>query len=156
MPHAPSTGDDILENDEKVIRICRTATGASQHPIIVKLSFAQSYLLIAKELESDVGAFHAINVVPWNIVFPNRKSPLEKLGGGGLSGPIIRPYVRQVTRELHKTVATPIIAGGGICNLNDLVELQNCGASAFSIGTLFLLRPWLPTRLVSLWYQGAT
>lgn len=129
------------------------ALRASGHPLIVKVGYDQPYGTIAQAVEGVADAIHAINAVPWRLVYPDRPSPLARLGGGGVSGEPIRPFVREAVRRLKETTRLPIIAGGGIYTLQDLQELWTLGARAFSIGTLFLRAPWMPNRLVRAWRQ---
>jgi len=84
-------------------------------------------------------------------VFGERPSPLARLGGGGVSGEPIRPFVREAVQQLRMHTRLPIIAGGGIYTLQDMDELWALGARAFSIGTLFLRAPLQPNRLVRAW-----
>jgi len=123
----------------------------SGHPLIVKLGYDQPYVAIAQSLEGVADAVHAINAVPWRFVFPDKPSPLARLGGGGVSGEPIRPFVREAIQNLRQSTRLPIIAGGGIYTLNDVQELWQLGARAFSIGTLFLRAPWKPNQLVRAW-----
>jgi dihydroorotate dehydrogenase (NAD+) catalytic subunit len=127
------------------------------HPLIVKVGYDQPYVAIAQAVEGIADAVHAINAVPWRLVFGERPSPLARLGGGGVSGEPIRPFVREAVQQLRMHTRLPIIAGGGIYTLQDLDELWALGARAFSIGTLFLRAPLQPNRLVRAWRarQGA-
>jgi len=124
----------------------------SGHPLIVKVGYDQPYVAIAQAVEGVADAIHAINAVPWRLVFGERPSPLARLGGGGVSGEPIRPFVREAVQRLRAHTRLPIVAGGGIYTLQDLEELWALGARAFSIGTLFLRAPWQPNRLVRAWH----
>lgn len=135
------------------VRTLAEALAEAGHPLIVKVGYDQPYTEIARAVEGIAEAIHAINAVPWRMVFPDKPSPLEKLGGGGVSGEPIRPMVREAIRNLRAITHLPLIAGGGIYTLQDLEELWALGARAFSIGTLFLRAPWMPNRLVRQWRQ---
>ncbi|MCS6919285.1 MAG: HisA/HisF-related TIM barrel protein [Fimbriimonadales bacterium] len=124
------------------------------HPLIVKVGYDQPYVAIARALEGVAEAIHAINAVPWRLVYPSQPSPLARLGGGGVSGEPIRPFVREAVQRLADATTLPIVAGGGIYTLQDLQELWTLGARAFSIGTLFLRAPWMPNRLVRAWRES--
>ncbi len=136
------------------VRAVAQALAETGHPLIVKVGYDQPYVAIAQALEGVAEAIHAINAVPWRIVYPERRSPLAQLGGGGVSGEPIRPFVREAIRRLTQATTLPIIAGGGVYTLHDLQELWALGARAFSIGTLFLRAPWLPNRLVRMWRES--
>ncbi len=133
-----------------VVQIAQ-ALQAAGHPLIVKVGYDQPYVELAQALEGMADAIHAINAVPWHLVFPERASPLAHLGGGAVSGMPIRPFVREAVGRLRRATRLPIIAGGGIYTLRDLEELWTLGARAFSIGTLFLRAPWRPNQLVRQW-----
>ncbi len=133
-----------------VVQIAQ-ALQAAGHPLIVKVGYDQPYVELAQALEGIADAIHAINAVPWHLVFPERASPLAHLGGGAVSGMPIRPFVREAVGRLRRATRLPIIAGGGIYTLRDLEELWTLGARAFSIGTLFLRAPWRPNQLVRQW-----
>ncbi len=136
-----------------VVAVARALREAG-HPLIVKVGYDQPYVELAQALEGIAEAIHAINAVPWGVVFPERRSPLTHLGGGAVSGEPIRPFVREAVARLSHATRLPIIAGGGIYTLSDLEELWALGARAFSIGTLFLRAPWQPNRLVRQWRQS--
>jgi len=136
------------------VRTIAQALADTGHPLIVKVGYDQPYVAIAQALEGIAEAIHAINAVPWRLVYPNQPSPLAKLGGGGVSGEPIRPFVREAIQRLTQAATLPIIAGGGIYTLQDLQELWELGARAFSIGTLFLRAPWMPNRLVRAWRES--
>lgn len=138
---------------DAVKHVCAIANALreSGHPLIVKVGYDQPYTAIAQTLEGIADAIHAINAVPWRLVFPHKPSPLARLGGGGVSGEPIRPFVREAIQNLRRATQLPIIAGGGIYTLDDLQELWQLGARAFSIGTLFLRAPWKPNQLVRAW-----
>jgi len=145
----PNTGQ-LTDQVEAVVRLASALQGAG-HPLIVKLSYDQPYIEIAHGLEGIAEAVHAINSVAWHTVFPNKKSPLEQLGGGGVSGEPIRAYAREAVASLVQRTRLPVIAGGGIYTLQDVLEFEALGAQAFSFGTLFLRHPTMPNRIVREW-----
>ncbi len=57
--------------------------------LVAKISFCHPYEF-AQELESlGVNALHAINTIPYDLIFPPERyprSPLWQVGGGGVSG----------------------------------------------------------------------
>jgi dihydroorotate dehydrogenase len=125
----------------------------SGHPLLVKLSYDQAIDKRFVEMldeHNKVEGVHAINAVPWRYVYPGHVSPLKKhvLLDGGVSGSPIFGYTCRAVRSLRDTTRLPIIAGGGISALSHMLKLEALGASAFSIGTLFLRRPWEPRELI--------
>ncbi|MCX7992133.1 MAG: HisA/HisF-related TIM barrel protein [Fimbriimonadales bacterium] len=146
-PNVEHCGADAVNHVHAIACTLR----AAGHPLIVKVGYDQPYVAIAQSLEGVADAVHAINAVPWRLIFPETPSPLVRLGGGGVSGEPIRPFVREAVQRLRQATHLPIIAGGGIYTLQDLQELWELGARAFSIGTLFLRAPWKPNALVRAW-----
>lgn len=144
----PNTGH-LTDKVEAVVRMASALQGAG-HPLIVKLSYDQPFVEIAQGLEGIAEAVHAINSVPWNTVFPGKRSPLESLGGG-VSGEPIRAYAREAVASLVQRTRLPVIAGGGIYTLQDVEAFAALGAQAFSFGTLFLRHPTMPNRIVKEW-----
>jgi dihydroorotate dehydrogenase (NAD+) catalytic subunit len=145
----PNTGE-VYTNDQLIDAVNRLH-GESGHPIVVKISYDQScdYDLIKKLDRSYAQAIHCINTVPWSQLYRDKPSPLAHLGGGGVSGPDIFQKVEEAILRVKRIAPElPIIAGGGITSIFDILTLRVLGAAAFSIGTLFLRKPWAPNLLV--------
>jgi dihydroorotate dehydrogenase len=143
----PNTQDDsLLENSQLLIDSCRAVKKVSRHPILLKLSVAHEFEKIAPAVEDVVEAF-SVNSVPWRIIFPNRKSPLEKFGGGGVSGKIAQPLTWPFAERLQKITRVPVIAPS-VWDFEDLSILRRMGFKAFSFGSVFLRYPWRPTPYV--------
>lgn len=120
------------------------------HPLILKLAHAQVRPDYVAAAEPYVEAFHAINTVPWDSAFPGEPSPIERYPHGlqgGVSGPAIRWRALRAVLQLSKMTSRPIVGGGGIFSLADVLDFESAGAKAFSIGTCFLHRPWRPNRI---------
>lgn len=127
----------------------------SKHPIVVKLSYDQAMcdpLLDTLAANDSVEAIHAINTVPWEKIFGDKKSPLKKHTGvnGGVSGPrIFHDYTCVAVEKIRKHCPDlGIIGGGGIADWKDCVMMNSLGAQAFSIGTLFVRNPARPNQLM--------
>jgi len=142
----PNTQDDILENTEKVVEGCRAAKKKSRHPILLKLSVVHDVEKIVPAVQDFVEVF-SINSVPWRIVFPDRKSPLEKFGGGGVSGKIAQPFTWLFAEKLQSMTDIPVIAPS-IWDYANIKTLRDKGFKAFSFGSVFLCHPWRPTLYV--------
>lgn len=127
---------------EALVDGVKTVERESDHPVIVKVSTAQDYLMIASELEGIAEAI-SINSVPWELVFRNQQSPLHKLerrvqgGGGGVSGKPAQSLNWKAVRELAEQGCLPVI-GPSIMHACDLGHLKRLGAQAYSFGTIHL------------------
>lgn len=142
----PNTRADILQNTAKVIVSCETVRGNSHLPLILKVSVTHDVEQIVREVESFVEAF-SINSVPWEIAFPNHRSPLANLGGGGVSGKAAQPFTWGLVKKLAELTAIPVI-GPSVWDFDDLEKVRNFGAKAIGFGSIFLCYPWRPTLYV--------
>lgn len=91
------------------------------------------------------------NLTSWekSRYFGTQKSPLEKFGGGGASGSILREKVVEWVRDYRNAGGElHINAGGGILHPQDVSALKKAEADSVSIGSLFFLRPWRIQRII--------
>jgi dihydroorotate dehydrogenase (NAD+) catalytic subunit len=124
-----------------------------KHPVILKMSFQQTQdeQLVTKLGQLDeIEAVHVINSVPWEVIFPDQPSPLEKYNlTGGVSGTYIHSLARTAVRNIKRLIPNkPVVAGGGIYSLQEISNFKYDGASAYSFGTLFLRKPWMPNQII--------
>jgi len=70
-------------------------------------------------------------------------------GGGGLSGPAIRPLAVRAVHDIHAALPSfPIIGVGGVATGTDAVELLLAGACAVQVGTATFADPRAPLRIL--------
>jgi dihydroorotate dehydrogenase len=124
------------------------------HPnlfVIAKISIRHPYEF-AQELErAGVGALHAINTIPYELVFPPDRfpsSPLAEAGGGGVSGGPAFPQAYRYNQGLRPLVRLPLIMGCGVTSSDGVRCYLDLGADAVSICTLALRKPDEATKLV--------
>ena len=118
--------------------------------IIAKISIVHPYEF-AQGLElSGIDAIHSINTVPFGMMYPDKISPLAKVGGGGVSGKPIFWLAYDYNKELIKKVKIPIIMGGGITTSDNAIKCLGIGASAVSICTVVLRKPKEARKIVEL------
>lgn len=141
----PNTEKGIIENTAEIVKSCEAVKRNSRFPIILKLSFVHDVEVVPK-VKDIVEAF-SINSVPWSVMFPNRQSPLEHLGGGGVSGKIIQPFAWGFVRRLVEDFQVSMIAPS-IWEYEDIGKVRVLGAKAISFGSIFLRYPWRPTIFV--------
>jgi len=78
----------------------------------------------------------------WSL-FGKVYSPLKKFGGGGYSGPKLRPINIRTIKEARALGATiTIMACGGISKTKHIIEYAKAGANGVKIGTAMNLRFW--------------
>lgn len=118
----------------EVISLVRAET---KYPLIVKLSPNVTHIGEFAKIAEDCGAdaislvntFNAmaVDVKKRKFVFNNKTA--------GLSGPAIKPIALRMTYEVAQAVDIPIIAMGGIMDVEDCLEFMMVGASAIQVGT---------------------
>jgi len=142
----PNIGDDLWANSGKAIESCRRVRQETDLPLILKLSVANDVDEIVPAVQGIVDAF-SINSVPWRIAFPEQRSPLERFGGGGVSGKAAQPYTWPLLRKLTRMSDIPVI-GPSVWDYGDIAGVRKLGAGAIGIGSAALRYPWRPTLFV--------
>lgn len=85
----------------------------------------------------------------WFELFSSTTSPLQKYGGGGLSGKVILPYVLERIKGLRAAGIDIAIKGsGGIMRPDDVNKMKDAGANAIEFATVSMLRPWRVGKIV--------
>jgi dihydroorotate dehydrogenase (NAD+) catalytic subunit len=122
---------------------------ATELPLMVKLSPNVSDVRpIAKAIEeAGADAISAINTLSGLAVAPDRTRAFLGNTYGGLSGPAVKPVALRVVYEVAQVVSIPIVAIGGVTNLDDVLDFLACGAVAVQVGTAIFADPELPVRL---------
>jgi dihydroorotate dehydrogenase len=81
------------------------------------------------ELEAGYLAdvFNGTNTFRHKLFFPNsnRQSPLAKYGGGAYSGSIIFDSAFAINKQLRKQLRRPMIMGGGISSIDQVLEYRH-------------------------------
>jgi len=88
--------------------------------------------------------------INWENIFGGARSPLNHLGGGGLSGKVILPLVVKKIIDLRSGgVSLPIKGSGGILSVADVTQMKEAGANAIEIGSVLILRPWQAKAIIN-------
>lgn len=155
-PNVKYLSDDLPEI-LRSFEYLETAKFNSPIPIVLKLALDQIDERFIELCNPYVDAYHAINTIPWSVIFKNKESPIERYKHkqkGGVSGPLIHDYAINAVKRLKYMTSKPIIGGGGIDSLEAINRFKDAGAQAFSIGTCFLRQPWKPNRIIREYRKG--
>lgn len=147
-PNAGHDTEKLAREASELLEILRK----TELPISVKMNVLIKPELAKKLTDSRMcDAITVSNTIPygqlpelidWKRTF-GAESPLKKYGGGGLSGWPLLPIVTKWVKEARSIgIDAPIIAGGGIQKKEDVNILKDAGASAVSICSAAVLRPW--------------
>lgn len=118
----------------EVISLVRNETNL---PLIVKLSPNVTQIGEFAKIAQDCGAdaVSLVNTFNAMAVDIKRKKFVFDNKTAGLSGPAIKPIALRMTYEVAQAVDIPVIAMGGIMNVEDCLEFMMVGASAIQVGT---------------------
>jgi dihydroorotate dehydrogenase (NAD+) catalytic subunit len=145
----PNSEEAIAQNVVQALQCTRKVRSLyPQLYLIAKLSICHPYEF-ARELERiGVNALHAVNTIPYNIVFPLQRSPLGEVGGGGVSGGPAFELAYKYNQELRPKVGLFLIMGCGVTSRDDVRRCFDLGADAVSLCTLALRKPREAARIV--------
>lgn len=146
----PNSAEEIRENMAQALACSREVRQQfAALYLIAKISICHPYEF-ARELERlGVDAIHAVNTIPYDLVFPRGPaSPLAVSGGGGVSGGPAFPQAYRYNVELRKHVKLFLIMGCGVTSLEDVQKYRDAGADAVSMCTLALRNPKEAERII--------
>lgn len=145
----PNSGETYYQCSENIVNAAAIVREYCRHPLIVKLSCTQDLEFLADALGPYAAAF-SINSVPWSVVFPDRPSPLARLGGGAVSGKVAQRWTWRALERLNSldnSWVVPLI-GPSAWEYGDIAELRHRGARAISFGSVLLRYPHRVTEWV--------
>jgi dihydroorotate dehydrogenase (NAD+) catalytic subunit len=141
--HAPETTRDATH---AVV----TALGGAA-PVFAKLSPNVTDIVAIATAALDAGATGVtlVNTVMGLVIDAETRAPVLGAGGGGLSGPPIRPVALRAVAEVSTAhPGVPIIGTGGVSTGADAVEMLLAGAHAVGVGTATFAEPRATLRII--------
>lgn len=145
-----SGGIDFAIDPEVTRRIVRGVRDTVPFPIIAKLTPNVTDVVPIAKAAADGGAdaVSLVNTFVGMAIDWRRRKPILGNVTGGVSGPAIKPMVLRIVWQVAKAKAIPIIAVGGIANVDDVMEFLVAGANAVQIGTANFYDPLASVRIV--------
>jgi dihydroorotate dehydrogenase (NAD+) catalytic subunit len=131
-----------------VVAACAEVVG---RPVWAKLSPNTDRLVAVAASVQAAGAdaVTLVNTVLGMVIDVDARRPLLGNGGGGLSGPAIRPVAVRAVYDVHAALPDLAIVGaGGVTCGRDAVELLLAGASAVQVGTAAFADPRVLTAVL--------
>jgi dihydroorotate dehydrogenase (NAD+) catalytic subunit len=121
-------------------------------PVFAKLSpnVADLVAVAAAAVGAGAAGLTLINTVLGLAVDAETRRPRLGAGGGGLSGPAIKPVALRAVADVARALpGTPIIGTGGVRTGVDAVEMLLAGASAVGVGTATFFDPRAAEHVVA-------
>jgi len=145
-----SGGIDFATDPEVTQRIVRRCKDACPLPLIAKLTPNVTDVVPIAKAAADGGAdaVSLVNTLLGMAIDWRNKRPVLGNATGGLSGPAIKPVVLRIVWQVARAKILPIMAVGGIANIDDVMEFLVAGASAVQIGTANFYDPTASIRIV--------
>jgi dihydroorotate dehydrogenase (NAD+) catalytic subunit len=142
-----SIGTDAHETRSLVER-CRSETDL---PVLAKLSpsVADVAAIATAAAEGGAHGLVLINTVRGIAIDRDSLRPLLGGGGGGLSGPAVKPVGLHAVQQAFSATRLPIVGMGGVASAQDVIEFVAAGAAVVGIGTSLFGDPQLPRRVLS-------
>lgn len=145
-PNVKHGGVEFGNNPEMSARVVAACRGATDKPLIAKLSPNQTDIRANARACIDAGAdaLSVINTVMGMAIDIDSRQPILGNRSGGLSGPAIRPIALLKVHQVYQEAGPrgiPIIGQGGIQTAHDAIEFLLAGATAVGIGTALFYDP---------------
>ena len=148
-PNVHGGGLPYAHDPRAAAEVVRAVKGATDRPVIAKLSPEGPTLEVAEALEAaGVDGFSLINTLRGMRIDLETGRPILGHRTGGLSGPAIRPLAVRLIYELYQNTDRPIIGMGGVRTVEDALELALAGARMVAVGTATFADPYAPIKLV--------
>ena len=119
-------------------------------PVFAKLTAVVTDIIEIARRAIDAGAtgLTLINTLLGIAIDADARRPVLGAGGGGLSGPPIKPVALRAICDVARALpGVPIIGMGGVTNGTDAVEMLLAGATAVGVGTATFAEPRAALRV---------
>ena len=149
-PNLESRGD-MFAHDPNSCEAAISASLISGLPTWAKLSpNVTDIVSIAKAaMGAGAEALTLTNTLFGMVIDPQTLRPVLGNGGGGLSGPSIRPVAVRAVYDVYQSLGpVPIIGVGGITKAEHAVEFLAAGASAVQVGSAHFADPKASLRVL--------
>lgn len=150
-PNLEDRGQMFAHHPETTAAVVRAAVAEiGDLPVFAKLSPNITDLRPVASAAVDAGAtgLTLVNTVLGLAIDAEGRRPRLGAGGGGLSGPAIKPVALRAVWEVSRALpGIPIIGTGGVASGVDAVEMLLAGASAVGVGTATFHDPRAPERI---------
>ncbi len=149
-PNVEAAGVSGMKKVDRILNAVKAVREGTRILVFAKLSPELGDLLaIAGEvLKCGADGLSVINTLRgMSVDIRTRGSRLAK-DFGGLSGPAIKPVALRYVYQVKKEFQVPVIASGGIANIQDALEFLIVGADLLAVGTANFVEPGATVAII--------
>lgn len=152
-PNLEDRGEMFAHAPSATAAVIRAVTGeVGDLPVFAKLSPNVTDLrpIAAAAVAAGATGLTLVNTVLGFAIDAGTRRTRLGAGGGGLSGPAIKPVALRAVWEVSRALpGVPIIGTGGVATGVDVVEMLLAGAAAAGVGTATFHDPRAPERIAA-------
>jgi dihydroorotate dehydrogenase (NAD+) catalytic subunit len=144
-------GLDFGSDPGEAARLCAAVRAATDLHLMVKLTpNAVDIGAVAHAVEeSGADSVSAVNTYLGMKIDSRSLRPVLPGGTGGLSGPAIRPLALAAVAQVRDAVRIPVVAAGGIVDVESASCFLSLGAVAVQVGTVNFVDPGAALRIAA-------
>lgn len=149
-PNVPLDGVPFALDAKMLATVVARVRGITTRPLLVKLAPNSPDIGAAAEAAVAAGGdgVTLVNTMPGMIIDPETRRPRLGAGGGGLSGPALRPVGVHAVWQASRRVRAPLVGVGGVRGHRDCLQYLLAGASLVQVGTATFADPRAAERIV--------
>ncbi|MGK2955661.1 MAG: dihydroorotate dehydrogenase [Solirubrobacterales bacterium] len=127
----------VGEQPTETLGLMKALRPLTELPMIIKLTpnVANPHEVAVAAEEGGADAISLINTIKATAIHPRENRSWLGAGGGGLSGPAVRPVALAQVRAVSQAVRIPVVGMGGIDDGESAVEFIVAGAKVVAVGT---------------------
>ena len=152
VAHSREDRRRMFAHSPALTREAVAATAGCGRPRWAKLSPNVTDLveIAGAALEAGAEALTLVNTLMGLAIDPETRKPRLGAGGGGLSGPAIRPVAVRAVYDVCAAFPDAMVVGvGGVATGEHAVEMLLAGASAVQVGTATFADPRAPATVLA-------
>jgi dihydroorotate dehydrogenase (NAD+) catalytic subunit len=145
------TGLEIGSDPSETEALLSRVRPLTRKPLIVKLTpnAADPAAVAAAAEHAGADAISLINTLRGIAIDPRTRRPWLGGGGGGISGPAVRPAALVQVAAVAAAVSIPVIGMGGVQSGRDALDLMSVGAELVGVGTESFRDPAAALRIAA-------
>jgi dihydroorotate dehydrogenase (NAD+) catalytic subunit len=149
-PNVKENGVTFASCTKTVFSVCQEIKKKTSKPVYIKLSPNVSDIVEMAICAKNGGAdgLTLCNTLLGTVIDTKTGRPVVSTKVAGFSGPAIKPVALKNVYQVSKEINIPIIASGGICDADDVIEFLSAGATATEVGSQNLVNPFVCKEII--------